>query len=75
MSRYSKRTYELVSDVLGAAIAEEVRVNKGQITKEVTQVFDELTERFAYVFEGDNSRFDRNRFIDAVYSHITDTAP
>ena len=56
MSRYAKRHYVEIAELLQA-------VRLGSPTGTALGAMDDVIHRFADMFERDNSRFDRSRFI------------
>ena len=62
MTTYSRKAYEATAKILKEAdkaiILEADRINPGQL-------HDQIVDSFIELFEADNPRFDRDRFVDA----------
>ena len=62
MSRYSARVYEQVAEIIRTTRGEEPHWRYD----EATWALDGVVEKFADLFEADNERFDRERFVAAA---------
>jgi hypothetical protein len=67
MTKFSKRHYEAIAEVLGDGFPSEVVRTGKYRTKKKFLAYDakQLVDRFSMMFKRDNPKFNREKFIDA----------